>query len=91
MVGFFLAHPFGQEGRLLKLALIGFVFSPSRSVKYFINTFHIRHCANLALLELALFFQMYSFNSFRISEFGFPAKGRCLVLNWLCFIAASVH
>ena len=56
--GFFLANPFGQEGRLLKLALIGFVFSPPPTIYISVN-----HCcyslnANLPCRKLALFFQI---------------------------------
>ena len=56
--GFFLANPFGQGGRLLKLALIGFVFFASADRFIAIYSFQIRRCANSCRSKLALFFQI---------------------------------
>ena len=54
---------------------IGFVFS-KHDIRY--TTYYIRNT------KLALFFQLYPFNSFRISEFELRISGRKPV-NWLCF------
>ncbi len=39
-----------------RLALFGFVFSPSQSMKFFINPFHIRPCTIFALLQIGFVF-----------------------------------
>jgi hypothetical protein len=47
---------FGLPAKGRNLALFGFVFSPSQSMKFFIITFHIRLCANFALPQIGFVF-----------------------------------
>ena len=81
-----------NAGKINKLLGASFGFRPKdgsskleyRSTKQYLNS-------NCPMTKTFWILKFGHTILFRISCLGFPAKGRRLALNWLCFFAAFIH